>query len=133
MPKNKWLMVALLMIAVLAVMAACAPATPQVVTIEVTGEAGEPVIITATPAEEPVTGGDEPIAADGQVACSPLPEVPAPAEGAVAAVPAAFRAAVPAYANPIRVNGARLAPSDQTGKIYKVGVFEDVTTVNFFA
>jgi peptide/nickel transport system substrate-binding protein len=129
-------MVALLMVAVLAVMAACAPAEPQVVTVEVPGEDGETVIITATPSEEtaaPSGGGDDPIPADAMVACSPLPEVPAPAEGAVAAVPAAFRAAVPAYANPIRVNGSRIAPSNQTGKIYKVGVFEDVTTVNYWA
>jgi peptide/nickel transport system substrate-binding protein len=140
MPDKKRLMLALLMIAVLVVMAACTPSEAPVVTVIVTDDSGGEIIVTATPdpdATEPSGGGSGPgttvIPADAMVACSPLPEVPAPAEGAVAAVPAAFRAAVPAYANPIRVNGSRIAPSNQTGNIYKVGVFEDVTTTNFWA
>ncbi len=51
MKNTKWLAIAILVVAGL-VMTACAPGTPEqvIVTVEVPGEGGEVVVVTATPA-----------------------------------------------------------------------------------
>jgi ABC-type transport system substrate-binding protein len=126
------------------VAAACsqATATPAVVreTVVVTEMVqGTPVekIITATPAPAteapPAAGG--PIAAEGLVACNPLPQVSS------ADVGASHTAKVIDTSNSAKTDASAalenpyvLAPKQQAGgKVYRVGVFEDVTTTNFWA
>jgi peptide/nickel transport system substrate-binding protein len=135
MSKTRWFMRIILMITVLAGSAACKQ-RPYVIYDEVQGPEGV-TVVTVTPDPHPIEDnwGDPPVYApdDLMVACAPLPEIPAPADGAAAAVPAAFRAAVPTHVSPIRVNGARIAPPDQNERVYRVGVFEDITTLNFWA
>src|SRR5690348_9053946 len=118
MPENKWFVLTLL-IAVLAGTAACKKIPETVVlTAEVTNE--DPIVdyITMTPTP---TDGDRPLnpelPAMERSVCAPLPEMPAASESA-AAVPAAFRAAVPANADPIPMNGAWISPADQSGTVY---------------
>ncbi len=124
--------------------AACSQttATPAVVreTVVVTEMVqGTPVerVITATPAPAteapPAAGG--PIPAEGLVACKPLPEVPSANLGAshtakvIDTSSSAKSDAAAGLENPYV-----LAPNQQAGgKVYRVGVFEDVTTTNFWA
>jgi ABC-type transport system substrate-binding protein len=113
------------------VLAACAPATPEKVVETVVVEvAGTPVVqekvITATPAEAVAEG---PIAAEGLVPCNPLPELPTSVGASSSAVPIVSdvpKPQVPSYFKP-------QVGLQQAGKVYKVGVFEDVTSTNFFA
>jgi ABC-type transport system substrate-binding protein len=129
---NKWLVLVVLVMAAVAITACAAPQPEQVVvTVEVQGAGGETMIVTATPDPNAAmaTGGipESPLAADAMVACNPLPEM-AYGHGAGVAAPAA-----PA-AQTLRIAGASLAdPAAQGGSVYKVGVFEDVTTLNFWA
>ncbi len=88
MLKNKWLLIASLLLVASLVLAACAP-QEVVVTVEVPGEDGEVVVVTATPA--PDAEGGEDMAEGGEVAYE--------------------------YKD---------AP-------YRVGVFSDITTVNYWA
>jgi peptide/nickel transport system substrate-binding protein len=120
------------------VLSACQGATPtpeKVTVVETVIVAGTPVVqekvITATPApvtEAPTTEAFLP--ADGMVPCQPLPPAPEPSaalDQSVAAAPSALKNAAP-----IRYAPDAVAPL-QTGKVYRVGVFEDVTTTNFWA
>jgi peptide/nickel transport system substrate-binding protein len=135
MSKYKWFMRTVLMITVLAGSAACKQ--PPVLLYDSTPHMDkDPIVVTATPGpaddfnEDPLS--DSPITYSLERSiCAPLPEVP-PSSASAVAMPAAFRAAMPDYANRIRVNGARIAPANQNGKIYRVGVFEDITTLNFW-
>jgi peptide/nickel transport system substrate-binding protein len=132
MPEHKRFVLHLLMMMILAGTAACKKVPQTVVpTVEVTVPAPiiDGVTITPTPTDDKPVNPDLP--AMERSICAPLPDMPVPSESA-AAVPAAFRAAVPANANPIRLNGARIAPVDQSGKIYRVGVFEDISTLNLW-
>lgn len=130
MLKNKKLLAVLVLAVAALVLSACAAPTPEevVVTIEVPGEAGETVIITATPsAPTGPTIPEGPLAAEGLVACNPLPELTAwrDVDAAAPAVPAI---------RPLRIAGSTIAnPVAQGENVYKVGVFEDVTTVNYWA
>ena len=124
------------------VLAACATPTPQeviktVVVTEIVEVEGTPqviekeVVITATPgAEKPAEGepsAEGPLAADGMVACAPLPELAfAGAEQASASAPAASAPAAPAPIKP-------QADLQQAAGVYRIGVFEDVTTLNYWA
>jgi len=128
---NKWLVLVVLVMAAVAITACAAPQPEQVVvTVEVQGEGGETMIVTATPDPnaEMATGGipESPVAADSMVACNPLPEM-AYGHSAGVAAPAA-----PA-AQSLRIDGASLANPAAQGTIYKVGVFEDATTLNYWA
>jgi ABC-type transport system substrate-binding protein len=123
------------------VLAACAQPTPErivetVIVTEVVEVEGETVVQEViktveveveVPAEAPAAEG--PIMADGMVPCQPLPEMAwgsveqasaaAPAPGIVSDVPKA-EAVTSAFAQ-------------QGGAVYTIGVFEDVTTLNFWA
>ncbi len=125
MLRKKWLVLAVLVLAGLAVVA-CAPTAPEqvVVTVQVQGPAGETTVVTATPSGPAMAEG--PIPAEGMVACNPLPSMAISHDVGVAA-PAA-----PAV-RPLSIDGTHIAsPAAQAGKVYKVGVFEDVTTINFW-
>ena len=124
------------------VLAACGGAQPVVETVvvtEIVEVEGEEVvvekIITATPApevEEPPAMEEGPIMAeDGLIPCNDIPDLAFNSSGAqmvslsspveIARVPQALPAK-PA-----------LAPNQQASDVYSVGVFEDVTTINFWA
>lgn len=126
--KQKWLVLTLVLIAAALLGTACTAQPEQVVvTVEVEGPEGETVVVTATPsAAEPAAAG--PLAADGMVACQPLPELAFGRSTNVAA------AAQPSM-HTVRMSGTRLEGTSAQvgGDVYRVGVFEDVTTVNFFA
>jgi peptide/nickel transport system substrate-binding protein len=123
------------------VLAACAPAaTPQTIiqTVEVMVQ-GTPVVQTqvvevtsAAPPEQPTAEEGPIMATEGLVACKPLPELPSAASYSA---PVSVSAPVPASGPTIRMPAAMkpVANSQQTGKVYRVGVFEDVTTTNYFA
>jgi ABC-type transport system substrate-binding protein len=128
MLKNKkWLVLFVLVLAGLILSACAAPEAEQViVTVEVEGPEGEMIVVTATP--EPATGmeiPEGPLTADGMVACQPLPEMAISHDVGVAA---------PAAVRPVTVAGSGVAnPAAQGEAVYRVGVFEDATTINYFA
>jgi peptide/nickel transport system substrate-binding protein len=123
------------------VLAACGgqPVVETVVVTEVVEVAGTPQVvekvITATPAPEveaPPAMEEGPIMAEeGLIPCNPIPEMAFDSSGPqmvslrspveIASVPQTL------LAKPV------LAPVQQAGDVYKVGVFEDVTTTNFWA
>lgn len=114
------------------VLAACATPTPQ--TVEVTRIVeGEPqtVVVTATPGaeEQPATDISQIIPADGLVDCQPLPEGVQTSASAGAALASPSVASQPAASRPA---SSASAPSAQDDTIYRVGVFEDVTSTNFW-
>ncbi len=125
MHKNKWV-VLLALVLVAALVSACgSAATPAVVTVEVQGPGGQTTIVTATPGPAPVdTSG--PIDASGLVACNPLPSM------AISHDPGVAAPAAPAP-RPLSVAGSHIAnPAQQGQTVYKVGVFSDITTTNFW-
>jgi ABC-type transport system substrate-binding protein len=85
--------------------------------------AGEEPAAEAPAAEEPAAAGG-PIAADGLVACQPLPEL--------GYTPATV-ASTYVGASPVAPEAAPANAAAAQGKVYRVGIFEDVTTMNFFA
>lgn len=138
-PRSLLIFSVLLIVSMIA--AACQTASPTAATVRETVVvtqmvAGTPqtVIITATPApatEAPPTTSGGPIAASGLVACKPIPEIAglptSSFQYAKYVVPASINAAAPQAAAP------KLSEPQQAGAVYRVGVFEDVTTVNFWA
>ncbi len=129
--RNKVFILVSVLIVASMVLAACAPQTvvqTVVVTEEVMVE-GETVVqekvITATP--EPMEEKPAFLAADGMVPCLPLPEGMAISHTPVA------QTSAPEKASAAKVYGKLEASSlQQAGKVYRVGVFEDVTSLNFF-
>lgn len=141
--RSKSLLIFSVLLIVSMIAAACHTATPTAATVRETVVvtqmvAGTPqtVIITATPepqaaeTEAPATTGG-PVAAEGMVACKPIPEIAglpnSSFQFAKYTVPSAINAAAPQAAAP------KLSEPQQAGDVYRVGVFEDVTTVNFWA
>ena len=136
--KSLWVLSVLLVLSL--VLGACqqaAPAEPETIIETVVVEvAGTPVveerIITATPAPmepepEAATG---PLAADSMVACLPIPELPE-AAGFTAAAGPSIVSDVPKVEQPSFFDAQ--VGLQQAGAVYRVGVFEDVTTTNFWA
>ncbi len=119
------------------VLAACAPqeVVKTLIVTEVVEKPGATQvvekIITATPvAEEPtpaVAGG--PIMAEGLVACNPLPDVPEAASLTQSVVTAAVSDGPKAHS----LAAMKPVPVLQEGAVYRVGVFEDLTTLNYWA
>jgi len=116
------------------VLAACAPAAPETIiqTVEVMVE-GTPVIQTQVvevtaeaPMEEEAEGPI--LAEEGLVACNPIPELP---EAASYVAPVSAPKVAPAVQAPAALKLE--ARPQQGGAVYRVGVFEDVTTLNYFA
>ncbi len=117
------------------ILASCAAPAPTPQTIEVTRVvAGTPerveVVVTAAP---PAAVAEGPIPAQGLVECLPIPEVPTAGGGsprlartADVARPARSPAHAPAVSPADR-------PAQQAGGTYRVGVFSDITTANFWA
>jgi ABC-type transport system substrate-binding protein len=133
-------------------LAACtAPATtPQVIreTVVVTEMVeGTPVerVITSTPAPDEAapesTEGAETafLPAGERVECRPIPEIPEAGaflnqQASLASRAGAETAAVARRSAAEKVFGKlAFAPAQQDGVVYNVGVFEDVTTLNFWA
>jgi len=125
------------------VLAACAQATPtpekivETVIVEVEGEqVVQEKIITATPAaeepaEEPVAEGGPIVVGEGKlVPCLPIPEIPE-AVAYSASTTSGILSDVPQVQQPAMFK-ARVEPQ-QAGNIYRVGVFEDITTLNYWA
>ena len=122
---KKWLVVVALLAAIALVLGACAPATT--VAPEAT-EAAPEATEAAPEATEAAAPATDFLAADGMVACKDLPPAPEAAVSSdeVAAAPS------PVRARPVKINGNRLASPPAQGTVYKVGIFEDLTSANFF-
>jgi ABC-type transport system substrate-binding protein len=131
------------------ILSACSPGvtpTPQrvVETVVVTQIIeGTPVEVVVTPTpnpEEPAPGERVIIPAEGMEACQPFPEgIPIEAQasdsggGGLASLISAGESLAAGQA-PASDFGAPLAAPVQQGEtIYRVGVFEDITTLNFWA
>jgi ABC-type transport system substrate-binding protein len=115
------------------ILAACAPQQVEVVktvivteVVEVEGETVvQEKVITATP--EPVEEKPAFLAADGMVPCMPFPEgFELSKPTAQTSAPSIASAASKVFGKP------EAAPQKQTGAVYRVGVFEDVTSLNFW-
>lgn len=138
MSKNRFTMALGLLAVVSMVLAACAPAAPTTVVTQPPPVQTEAPTEAATEAatEAPITAGEGPLTADGLVACLAVPEVAGvPSLSSVAASTTASGTAHFASlgaAKPAIVPEAGIV-AQQAGKTYRVGVFEDVTSTNFFA
>ena len=110
-----------------------------VVTQVVEGEPVE-VVVTATPSAEEIEEAVEPVAegsipAEGLVPCLPLPEIASGGSGP--GVAALARPRVADVAQPVssvaRTSAATsFASPPQQERVYRVGVFEDLTSTNFW-
>ncbi len=137
--KQKFLISFSVLMVLSMILAACAPAAPQevvktVVVTEVVEVEGETVVeekvITATPAEEmeeEMVAAGGPIPADEMIPCQPIPEVAGLNMEQVSFSIPEIAADAP---QPVKAPQAQL---NQGGNVYRVGVFEDVTTINFWA
>jgi len=130
MIKNRMFIVVSAIIVASLVLAACAP-TEVVRTVVVTEEViveGETVIqekiITATP--EPMKEAPAFLAADSMLPCMPFPE------GFELSKPTAQEAPAVASAGSKVFGKLEPAPQKQAGAVYRVGVFEDVTSLNYW-
>ncbi len=123
------------------ILAACGgqPVVETVIVTEVVEVAGTPEVvekvITATPAAEveaPPAEAEGPILAEeGLIPCNPIPEMAFSSGGPqMVSLRSSSQAADVAQAQPAR---PVLAPNQQAGDVFKVGVFEDVTTTNYWA
>ncbi len=124
MLNKRWMLITGLILLAAVALAACQPAEGETVVVTViVPETGEVQVVEA---EEPAEEG--PMLADGMVECLPLPEM-AYTMGTSLAAPA-----VPAPADaPSAFFGERTyGPIEQAGDVYRVGVFEDITTSNFW-
>jgi ABC-type transport system substrate-binding protein len=133
MVRNKLFILVSILITASIVLAACALPKEVVKTVVVTEKvivAGTPQVvekvITATPA--PVQEKPAFLKAEGMVACKPIPQVTFSSQPAVAQSPAL--AAANASSKVFGVS--KPTPESQVGKVYRVGVFEDVTSLNFW-
>ncbi len=131
--RSKGLIVFSTLIILSMVLAACAPAAPETIiqTVEVMVE-GTPVVQTqvvevtsAAPVEEEEATGPI-LAEEGLVACNPIPVLPE-----AASYIAPVTAPKPVVNAPKSIELA--ARPQQGGAVYRVGVFEDVTTTNYWA
>ena len=122
--RSGFLYLALALLALLAI-AGCQPAERVVEVTRVVEVPGEEVIV-----EVPAEGEEGPLAADAMVPCMPLPEL----AFEVGASPHVASLADTAPATTSIFSAPQARPSAQaTGKVYRVGVFEDVTTTNYWA
>jgi ABC-type transport system substrate-binding protein len=122
--RSGFLYLALAAIALLAI-AGCQPSERVVEVTRVVEVPGAEVQVTAPPA-----GEEGPLAAEGMVPCQPLPEM---AFG-VGASPHVASLATTSQVPESRFGAPQARPAQQaTGKVYRVGVFEDVTTTNYWA
>lgn len=142
MSTNRFTIALGLMVIVSMVLAACGPTT--IPTTEPTKpppsvETEAPTEVATEPPTKPPTTGEGPFMADGLIECLPIPEVagvPSLSLGGTSNVSASAGAYFAAFSSvkPAIVPEADTAELvQQAGKIYRVGVFEDVTSTNFFA
>jgi peptide/nickel transport system substrate-binding protein len=145
MPSKKLFVLTSLLVVVGILVAACQPETvveTVVVTEVVEGEQVE-VVVTATPsAEEPEeVAAEGPIPAEGLIPCMPLPSIAGGRSGPGVAAPARARSddSVQGAGSAAEVPGgsafgipAPLSPEEQEGLVYRVGVFEDLTSTNYW-
>jgi peptide/nickel transport system substrate-binding protein len=145
------IVLSLLIIASL-ILAACGQqAAPQpeeiiktvVVTQVVEGETVE-VVVTPTPgaeAETPTGDVEHYILADEQIPCKPLPEMAflttgseiASLDGSLLKTAWTNQEAVDSSESEEGIFGPQFSPAPQSDKVYRVGVFSDVTTLNLFS
>jgi hypothetical protein len=138
MSTNRFTIALGLVVIVSMVLAACGPTT--IPATEPTKP--PPSVETEAPTEvatEPPTTGEGPFMADGLIECLPIPEVagvPSLSMGGTSNVSASAGAYFAAFSS---VKPAIVPEADtaelvkQVEIVYKVGVFEDVTSTNFFA
>jgi len=143
MPNKKWFVLTSLIVVVGILVAACQPekvVETVVVTQVVEGELVE-VIVTATPSAEEAVEPAETVAegiilAEGLVPCLPLPEIAGGGSGPGVAALARPRAAE--VAQPVSgvaktsSKAPVVSPAQQGELIYRVGVFEDLTSANYW-
>jgi len=134
--KSKWLALFSILLVASMALAACAQPTPVVETIietVVVEKEGETVVETVevevtVMAEQPAAPGEEGPIEVGEgnlVPCMPLPEVPESVS---------FKASAPSIVSDVpqtAIKPSAVLPQD--GKVYRVGVFEDATSINFWA
>jgi peptide/nickel transport system substrate-binding protein len=137
--RSKGLLLFSVMVILSMVLAACATPTPQTViqTVVVT-EQGQTIVqtvevqVTAVPEEKPAAAEEGPIVVgEGQlVPCQPIPELPSSVSASAPAAPSIVsdvpQVQTPSYLKP-------QVGMQQAGKVYRVAVFEDVTTTNYWA
>jgi hypothetical protein len=145
MPSKKLFVLTSLLVVVGILVVACQPETvveTVVVTEVVEGEQVE-VVVTATPsAEEPEeVAAEGPIPAEGLIPCMPLPSIAGGRSGPGVAAPVRARSddSVQGAGSAAEVPGgsafgipAPLSPEEQEGLVYRVGVFEDLTSTNYW-
>jgi ABC-type transport system substrate-binding protein len=119
--KTGFLYLVLAALALLAI-AGCQPTERIVEVTRVVEVPGEQVEVTAAPSAE------GPLAAEGMVPCQPIPELAGVSAPHVASLASTSQVPESSFGTLV----ARPA-SQATGKVYRVGVFEDVTTTNYWA
>ena len=122
------------------ILAACGGQTvvETIIVTEVVEIAGTPQVIekviTATPppaTEEPPSMDGPFLAEEGLIPCNPIPEVAFNSGSAqMASLTSPIQVAQVAQSQPAKLT---LAPAQQADDVYKVGVFSDVTTMNYWA
>ncbi len=104
------------------VLAACAPKPPAITTPTVA-----PATAVPPPPPPPEPGG--PIPAEGLVACLPLPELAFSTKGG----PHLAKLVGPTYTVSAQPSAAPATDvAQEAGKIYLVGIFEDITSLNYW-
>jgi ABC-type transport system substrate-binding protein len=101
-----------------------------VVTVETEGETVEKVVTVMPTADVPPEG---PIAADGLVACKPLPDIAFNGGSGSAHLASMVSAPITVKTSSSPAKSVAAAPTLQEGTVYRVGVFADLTTLNYFA
>ncbi|MES0362290.1 MAG: hypothetical protein ABUK20_15335, partial [Anaerolineales bacterium] len=104
----------------------------EVVEIEGTPQVIEKVITaTPPPATEEPPSTEGPLLADGMIPCEPIPELAFNSGSTqMVSLSSPIPEAKVAQSQPAKLT---FAPAQQTDEVYKVGVFSDVTTMNFWA
>jgi ABC-type transport system substrate-binding protein len=133
MLRNKLFVLVSVLIATSMVLAACAPQQVEVVktvvVTEIVEQAGATQVVEKVITATPEAPQEQPafLAADSMVPCKPLPAM-------ALSNPSVAQAVTPDIASAsTKIWGApKAVPDRQGGKVYKVGVHEDVTSLNYF-
>jgi peptide/nickel transport system substrate-binding protein len=142
MLRNKLMSVVGLLIIASLILGACQQATPtpqEIIKTVVVTQAGQEIVKTVVVTQEaptaPAPAEAGPIPAEGLVACNPVPEIAsAGGNGAhLAKVVDTNTAPAAKESSAAAAKPYVLAPNQQAGTVYRVGVFEDITSDNYWA